>query len=134
MIRRYGFFQYKTLICKLTLQQSHQNTRHSSTLRVFSVQNTHLQTDITTKSSKHSPFFDVTGFFQYKTLICKLTLQQSHQNTRKSSTLRVFSVQNTHLQTDITTKSSKYSPFFDVTGFFQYKTLICKLTLQQSHQ
>src|SRR6056300_442164 len=93
MLRRYGFFQSKTLIRKLTLRQSHQKTCHSSTLRVFSVKNTHSQTDITTKSSKNLPCFDVTGFLLKKT----------------------------HSQTDITTKSSKNLPFFDVTGFFSKK-------------
>src|SRR6056300_1322729 len=107
MLRRYGFFTEKTLICKLTLQQRHQKTCHASTLRVFSVKMTHLQTDITTKSSKNLPCFDVTGFFQLKCLICKLTLQYSHQKTCHASTLRVFSIKMTHLQTDITIQSSK---------------------------
>src|SRR6056300_1105582 len=111
MLRRYGFFQYKCLLLKLKLQQSHQKACHASTLRVFSVKMTHLQTDITTKSTKSLPCFDVTGFFSKKTLICKLTLQQSRQKACHASTLRVFSVKNTHLQTDITTKSTKSLPF-----------------------
>src|SRR6056300_1526475 len=66
---------------------------------------THLQTHITTKSSKscHSSTLRV------------FSVKMTHLQT---STLRVFAVKMTHLQTHITTKSSKTLPFFDVTGFF----------------
>src|SRR5210317_671841 len=90
MLRRYGFFTEKTLIRKLTLQQSHQKACHASTLRVFSVKMTHSQTDITTKSSKSLPCFDVLGF---------LIKNDSFANCNYK-------------------KSSKSLPCFDVLGFF----------------
>src|SRR6056300_663981 len=97
MLRRYGFFTEKTLIRKLTLQKQHKK--------------------VMTKLAMLRRY----GFFTEKTLIRKLTLQQSHQKTCQASKSRVFSVKNTHSQTDITTKSSKNLPCFDVTGFFSKK-------------
>ena len=99
-----GIFQYK-VIKKLVID---------STLRVFSVKRTHLQSDIT-----------------YST-------QQSQHKACHDSTLRVFSVKNNSFAFwrygyFSVQSHQKACHWFDVTGFFSKKTLICNLTLHIQH-
>ena len=128
-------------------QQSQHKACHDSTLRVFSVKNNSFAFwrygyFSRTKSSKSLSLIRRYWVFSVKRTHLQSDItystQQSQHKACHDSTLRVFSVKNNSFAFwrygyFSVQSHQKACHWFDVTGFFSKKTLICNLTLHIQH-